>query len=55
MLMLAKLFNPTILGLGEHSWGYAMAGVLLCAMFLVKSRRETDDIVQMQAWGEYSR
>ena len=55
MLMQAKLFNPTILGLGEHSWGYAAAGALLCAMFLVKSQRETDDILQMQAWGEYSR
>ena len=58
MLMLGKLFNPTVptfLDLGHHSWGYAVAGALLCLMFLVKNRREADDILQMQAWGEYSR
>jgi len=55
MLMLAKLLNPMILGLEERSWGYAVAGTLLCAMFFMKSRKETDDIIQMQAWGEYSR
>jgi glycerol-3-phosphate acyltransferase PlsY len=58
MLMLGKLFNPTVptfLDLGHHSWGYAVTGAFLCLMFLVKNRREADDILQMQAWGEYSR
>ena len=55
MLMLARVFNPTVLSVAERSWGYALAGVLLCATFLVKNRRETDDILQTQAWGTYSR
>ena len=54
MLMLANLFNPAMFGLGKHSWGYAVAGVVLCAIFLIKHRPETDDIIQSQAWGAYS-
>lgn len=55
MLMLANLFNPAMFGLGEHSWGYAVTGAVLCAIFLIKHRTETDDIIQSQAWGPYSR
>ena len=55
MLMLANLFNPAIFGLGQHSWGYAIAGAVLCALFFIKHRPETDDIIQAQAWGTYSR
>jgi glycerol-3-phosphate acyltransferase PlsY len=55
MLMLANLFNPAMFGLGRHSWGYAVAAAVLCAMFLIKHRPETDDIIQAQAWGAYSR
>lgn len=55
MLMLANLFNPAMFGLGQQSWGYAIAGLLLCAMFFVKNRPDTDDIIQTQAWGTYSR
>jgi glycerol-3-phosphate acyltransferase PlsY len=54
MLMLANLFNPAIFGLGEHSWGYAIAGAILCGIFFIKHRPETDDIIQSQAWGPYS-
>jgi len=54
-LMLTNLFNPTILGLGEHSWGYAIVGAVFCALFFVKQPRESDDIIQAQAWGTYSR
>jgi glycerol-3-phosphate acyltransferase PlsY len=54
-LMLAILFNPAIFGLGEHSWGYAIAGAVLCAIFLIKHRPESDDIIQSQVWGTYSR
>ncbi len=55
MLMLANLFNPALFGLGQHSWGYAITGVVLCAMFFIKHRPDTDDIIQTQAWGTYSR
>lgn len=54
-LMLANVFNSAMFGLGEHSWGYAIAGTVLVGMFLKKNRTETDDIVQTQAWGAYSR
>jgi glycerol-3-phosphate acyltransferase PlsY len=54
-LMLANLFNPAIFGLGEHSWGYAIAGAVLCAIFFIKHRPESDDIIQTQVWGTYSR
>jgi len=55
MLMLANLFNPAIFGLGEHSLGYAITGAVLCAIFFIKHRPGTDDIIQSQAWGTYSR
>ena len=55
MLMLANLFNPAMFGLGRHSWGYAVAAAVLCAMFFVKHRPESDDIIQSQALGAYSR
>jgi len=55
MLMLANLFNPAPFGLGQHSWGYAITGVVLCSMFFLKHRPDTDDIIQTQAWGTYSR
>jgi glycerol-3-phosphate acyltransferase PlsY len=54
-LMLANLFNPAIFGLGEHSWGYAIAGAVLCGIFFIKHRPESDDIIQTQVWGTYSR
>jgi glycerol-3-phosphate acyltransferase PlsY len=54
-LMLANLFNPAILGLGEHSWGYSIVGAIFCGLFFYKQRRENDDIVRSQAWGTYSR
>lgn len=55
MLMLANLFNPAMFGLGRHSWGYAAAGAVLCAIFFIKHRPETDDIIQAQAWGACGR
>jgi glycerol-3-phosphate acyltransferase PlsY len=55
MLMLANLFNPAMFGLGRHSWGYAAAAAVLCALFLIKHRPESDDIIQSQALGAYSR
>jgi len=55
MLMLTNLFNPAILGLGEHSWGYSMVGAVFCILFFIKQHRESDDIVQSHAWGAYSR
>jgi glycerol-3-phosphate acyltransferase PlsY len=54
-LILANLFNPAILGLGEHSWGYSIVGALFCSLFFVKQRRDSDDILKAQAWGTYSR
>ena len=55
MLMMANLFNPAIFGLGQHSWGYAITGAVLCGIFFAKHRRASDDIIQAQAWGAYSR
>ncbi len=55
MLMLANLFNPAMFGLGEHSWGYTITGAVFCVLFLIKHRPESDDIIQSQAWGTYSR
>jgi len=55
VLLLATLFNPALFGLGERSWAYSLASIALCAMFFVKNRTETDDIVQTQAWGSYSK
>jgi hypothetical protein len=55
MLMTANLFNPAMFGLGQHSWGYAVTGAVLCGIFFAKHRRATDDILQAQAWGTYSR
>jgi glycerol-3-phosphate acyltransferase PlsY len=55
MLMLANLFNPAMFGLGRHSWGYAAAAAVLCATFVIKHRPESDDIIQSQALGAYSR
>jgi len=57
MLMLANFFNPApdLFNLGQQSWGYAITGVVLCAMFFIKHRPDTDDIIQTQAWGAYSR
>ncbi|RLC94908.1 MAG: hypothetical protein DRI40_06895 [Chloroflexi bacterium] len=54
-LMLAKLFNPAVFGLGERSWGYAIASLPLVTMFFIKNRPQTDDLIQKQAWGTYSR
>jgi len=53
-LMLANLFNPAMFGLGQHSWGYAITGTVLCAFFFIKHRVAADDIIQAQAWGTYS-
>jgi glycerol-3-phosphate acyltransferase PlsY len=55
MLILANLFNPAMFGLGKHSWHYAIAAAVLCAIFLIKHRPETDDIIQAQAREAYSR
>ena len=55
MLMLANLFNPAMFGLGRHSWGYAATAAVLCAIFMIKHRPESDDIIQSQALGAYSR
>ncbi len=55
MLLLAYKFNPAIFGLGEHTWGYAATAAVLCAFFLIKNRLKSDDFVQAQALGTYSR
>jgi glycerol-3-phosphate acyltransferase PlsY len=55
VLVLATLFNPTILGPGELSYGYAITSAVLCSFFFIKNRPDTDDIIQTQAWGTYSR
>jgi glycerol-3-phosphate acyltransferase PlsY len=55
ILLLAYLFNPAVFGLGEHHWGYAATAAVLCAFFLIKNRPQSDDIIQTQAWGTYSR
>lgn len=54
LMLLALFLNPAIFGLGEHSWGYAVAAALLCSFFLFKNRSSNDDIVQSHAWGAYS-
>jgi glycerol-3-phosphate acyltransferase PlsY len=56
-LTMAAFANPhlSIFGLGECSWGYVVVGVIFCALFFLKQSRDTDDIVQAQAWGSYSR
>lgn len=55
MLLLALLFNPAMFGIGEHHWGYAITGAVLCSFFFIKHRVAADDIIQAQAWGTYSR
>jgi glycerol-3-phosphate acyltransferase PlsY len=55
MLLLAYKFNPAVFGLGEHTWGYAATAAVLCVFFLIKNRPQSDDIIQTQAWGTYSR
>ncbi len=55
IMLLAMRFNPTIFGSGELSWGYAATCAVLCALFLMKNRVSSDDILQSQAWGAYSR
>lgn len=54
-LLLAWFFNPLPFGLGYHSWGYSLACAVLCLFFFIKNQPETDDIIQTQAWGSYSR
>jgi glycerol-3-phosphate acyltransferase PlsY len=53
-LLLAWFFNPAPLGLGNHSWGYALTCAVLCGMFLMRHQADTDDVVQTEAWGGYS-
>jgi len=55
VLLLATKFNPAMFGLGAHSWAYALAGAAMVGMFFVRNRADTDDILQTQAWGSYSR
>jgi glycerol-3-phosphate acyltransferase PlsY len=55
MFLLAGLFNPAPFGLGQHSWGYALAGAASCVLFFAKYRPETDDILQAQACSANSR
>ncbi len=54
-LLLAWFYNPNPFVLGYHSWGYAVTCAVLCGIFLLRSQVETDDIVQTEAWGGYSR
>ena len=54
-LLLAIFINPLPFGLGYHSWGYAIVGLIFCGLFFLKHRTECDDIIQAQAWGNYSR
>ncbi|MDM7998477.1 MAG: glycerol-3-phosphate acyltransferase [Dehalococcoidia bacterium] len=54
-LLLAWFFNPLPLGLGYLSWGYALTCAVLCAIFLLRHQPDTDDVVQTEAWGGYSR
>jgi glycerol-3-phosphate acyltransferase PlsY len=54
-LTLATVFNPTILGVGDTSWGFSVVGTLFCILFFIKQRRDRDDILQARAWGTYSR
>jgi glycerol-3-phosphate acyltransferase PlsY len=53
-LLLAWFFNPVPLGLGYHSWGYALTCAVLCGIFLLRHQTDTDDVVQTEAWGGYS-
>ncbi len=55
ILLLATVYNPTLFGPGELSWAYALTAIALCGMFFIKNRTETDDILQTQAWGTYSK
>src|SRR4030042_4640076 len=55
MLIQAIFFNPLPFRLGYHSWGYAIVGIAFCVIFFMKHRTEYDDIIQSQAWGNYSR
>ncbi len=55
IILLGMRFNPTIFGPGELSWGYAATCAVLCTLFLMKNRVSSDDILQSQAWGTYSR
>ena len=55
MLILANFFNPLPFGLGYHSWGYAIVGMVFGVLFFVKHRTEYDDLIQFEAWGTYSR
>ena len=54
-LLLAIIFNPHPLGLGHESWGYAVAGLAFALLFFLKHRTDSDDVVQSQALGSYSR
>jgi acyl phosphate:glycerol-3-phosphate acyltransferase len=54
-LLLAVWLNPLPLGLGYNSWAYAPVGLAFTALFLLKHRTDSDDIIQSQAWGSYSR
>jgi len=54
-LLLALVFNPLPFGLDYHSWGYSMVGLAFSLLFFLKHRTASDDIVQSQAWGTYSR
>lgn len=54
-LLLAWFFNPLPLGLGYLSWGYALTCAVLCGIFLLRHQPDTDDVVQTEAWGGYSR
>ncbi len=54
-LLLAIVFNPLPLGLGYHSWSYAVAGLAFSLLFFLKHRTRSDDVVTSQAWGTYSR
>jgi len=54
-LLMPWFFNPLPFGLGYHSWGYALTCTVLCGIFLMRNQVETDDIIQTEAWGGYSR
>jgi glycerol-3-phosphate acyltransferase PlsY len=54
-MLLGWVFNPLPFGLGYHSWGYALVCSVLCGIFLMRNHVETDDIIQTEAWGGYSR
>jgi len=55
MLLLSYKFNPAVFGLGEHTWGYAATAAVLSVFFLIKNRPQSDDFLQTQALGTYSR